>query len=167
MSLEPHLRLYLDLGDASRDDRRLDETNGKLPNLERPDRRPVPRASSAAVVRLVVVAPVFAALCAVATFALVVLGVPALVVRGRVRWRGGVVLRALLMLSNLRELTAEAVKHRMHLVRRNHRVGRRGVGAGLWMGMGMRSVREGRRVLRVKECVVIRVVTLSHGTVHS
>ena len=55
----------------------------------------------------------------------------------------------------------------MHLVRRNHRVRRRRVRAGLWMGMGMRCVRERRRVLRVKECVVIRVMTLRHGTVHS
>jgi hypothetical protein len=167
MSLEPHLRLHFDLGDATRGDRRLDEPDGKLPNLERPDRRPVPRATSAAVVRLVVVTPVFAALRPVATLALVVLSVPALVMRGSMGWRRGVVLRTLLMLSDLGELTAEAVKHGMHLVGRNHRVGRWGVRAGLWMGKGMRSVRERRRVLRVKECIVIRVMTLGHGTVHS
>jgi hypothetical protein len=167
MSLEPHLRLYFDLGDATRGDRRLDEPDGKLANLERPDRRPVPRAPPAPIVRLVVVTSMLAALRPVATLALVVLGVPALVVRGSMGWRRGVVLRTLLMLPNLRELTAEAMEHGMHLVSRNHRVGRRRVRAGLRVGKGMRRVRERRRVLRVKECVVIRVMTLGHGTVHS
>jgi hypothetical protein len=167
MPLEPHLRLHFDLGDATRGDRRLDEPDGKLPNLERPDRRPVPRASAAAVVRLVVVTSVLAALRPVATLALVVLGVPALVMRGSMGRRRGVVLRTLLMLSDLGELTAEAVKHGVHLVGRNHRVGRRRVRACLRMGMGMRGVRKRRRVLRMKEGVVIRVMTLGHGTVHS
>ena len=111
MPLESHLRFHLDLGDSPRGNRRLNETDGKFANLERPDRRSVPRTSPATVVRLVVMLPVFTALGPVATLALVVLGVPALVMGRGMRWRRGMRLRTLLMLSDLGELAAKAVEH--------------------------------------------------------
>ncbi|MGO8996065.1 MAG: hypothetical protein ACLQVI_22360 [Polyangiaceae bacterium] len=71
----------------------------------------MPRTSPATVVRLVVMLPVFTALGPVATLALVVLGVPALVMGRGMRWRRGMRLRTLLMLSDLGELAAKAVEH--------------------------------------------------------
>ena len=144
--------LDLDLGDASGRDGRLNETDGKFPNLERSDRHAVTRARAAApVVRLVVPLTMVAPFTPIAAFALIVIGVPAFVMRGR--------RRGPLLVAELRNLAAEPVDKRMHLVRGNHRMRWRWcVTAKLGMGL-MGEMRERRPV---QERVVVGMMPLGH-----
>jgi hypothetical protein len=134
MALEPHLGLHLDLCEPPGGDRGLDEAHGEFPNLERPGGHSLPRTSPTGpgVVRFAVVLPMLASFRAFATLTVVVVSIPALVVRrGRREVMGGRL--PLCVLTDLRHLAAEAVEHLVHLVHRNHGVLRRRVAA---LGMG-------------------------------
>jgi len=148
---------------------RLHETYGELADLERSGRLSLPRA--AAMIMLVVVPlPVVPAL-ALGTIVLLVVAVSAL---GRVR----VVRRAkrrrvramdrlpLLVLADLRHLSADAVEHLLDFVRRNHALRRGHMDAAVGMGSvpAMLHVRHERRPVRLmKKRVVIGMMTLGHG----